>query len=665
VCGIVAEVAASGIRDTRCLREMTSLLRHRGPDDEGYLLVSSTDGSFETRFGDDTPVAAREGGLPIDSPVMGSYDVALGHRRLSIIDLSLGGHQPMSVDRGRAWIVYNGEIYNYLELRRELEERGHAFRTDSDTEVVLRAYLEWGPQCLQRFNGMWAFCLWDAAERLMFCARDRFGIKPLYYWASSGDMVAASEIKALTSNPRVPLRPNERVVYDFVALGLLDHSRETFFEDVLQVPPGHHLIHRPGEAPQLQRYWSLDEAAPQPGRDSSEGQDLVEAWGTLFTDAVRLHLRSDVPLGTCLSGGLDSSAIVCTVRRLLAENGAVAQEAVSHQQRTFTAVFPGLDIDESDYVTEVVRESGAANHRTAPSYEGLWQELERLMWHQDEPVQGSSVYAQWNVMRLAADHGIKVLLDGQGADELLGGYRVYLGVHLNDLLLTGQWRRLLDELVATPRATDLTYTGVLREWGRAATYRLPAAGRRFLRGRLRVGERIVRPELQRGGGAAGGPESGRSHDLNTALIRDATVFNLPSLLHYEDRNSMAFSVEARVPFVDYRLAESAAALPAEWKIRHGQSKFILREAMRGVVPEMVRARRDKMGFVTPHQRWMREGAPFLRELLLTPESRAARFVDQGVLGGEMKRALASDRAILGTEVWRVASLEAWMRAFAL
>ena len=429
MCGIAGYHVAGAPADARRARAMADRLVHRGPDDHGVVLI-------DTRTG----AAWAEDGAPGTAGAAGaSYDLALAHRRLAVLDPSAAGHQPMASPDGRRWVVYNGEIYNYVELRDELARRGHAFRTGTDTEVLLAAYAEWGAGCLARFNGMWAFALWDADARQLFCARDRFGVKPLYYATGPGWFAFGSEIKALLAHPAVPRRPNAAAVYDFLALRLADHTDETFFDGIHRVPAAHALVYRPGAAPALRRYWDCRPAPRDPLGAAGEAHAIAR-FRELFDDAVRIRLRADVPVGTCLSGGVDSSSIVVTANPLL---GA--------RQRTFSACSEDPRFDERRFIDEVIAATGAASHRVFPSGARLWDELGALVDQMDEPFHSTSQYAQYAVMRLVREAGVTVTLDGQGADELMAGYPAYHGVYLATLLRAGRVGAAAREAAATWR----------------------------------------------------------------------------------------------------------------------------------------------------------------------------------------------------------------------
>ena len=551
--------------------------------------------------------------------------VALGHRRLSILDLSAAGTQPMASHDSRYLLVFNGEIYNYLELREELMGRGGVFHTQTDTEVIIEAYRSWGPDCVEHFNGMWAFALYDTAEEVLFVSRDRFGIKPFYYLLDNESLVFASEIKAI-----VAVRPRERVPHRavlarFLPTGVFGDGQETFFANVRSLLPAHNARYdvRRGTW-DVRRYWTVDAGrfAAAWGRG-----DPVETLRGLLHSSVQLHLRSDVPVGTCLSGGIDSSAIVCLMSRL--RDGPV---------HTFSGIYPDRDYSEAEYVAAVNRHADTIPCPIFPEPRGdLVEDLRTITWHQDNPTAGPGLYTQFHVMRRACQE-VKVILDGQGADELFAGYLFYFPAHLHDLRARGVSGKL--------RALMLS-AAIWRHWG--AKYlpleHLPFAQR--LRSMLRRltggrgpqpvgGWEIVHPDLT--AGVAGSPLTRNDFapvqgHLNQLLCDHLLNSSLPSLLHYEDRNSMAFSLEARVPFLDHRIVEFAVGLDASYKISSSWTKWVLRKATADVLPPAVAWRRSKLGYPTPMARWFRQLAekPALEELLFSPRASARALVRPDVL----------------------------------
>ena len=658
MCGITGFIRRGGRASQDVLAAMTHRLAHRGPDADGLLIIASGRG-VTWRPGDSAPP-------PEDG------DVALGHRRLAIIDLSERGRQPMTTADGSAWIIFNGEIFNYLELRTELVGLGHRFATDTDTEVILAAYREWGHDALSRFNGMFAFALWDVRKRELFCARDRLGVKPFYYWRDDQHFVFGSELKALFAYPAVPRRPNPTMIYDYLALKQTDHAPETFFADIVPLPAGHYLVVRADGTLVQRRWWDV---AVNDAVDTSpaESARLVERFRELITDSIRLRLRSDVPVGTCLSGGLDSSTIAMIVNDLLAREHGRDHAVIGEHQKTFSACFEDPRFDEREFIQLVLRATNAESHLTFPDGDGLWRDLDRVLYHMDEPFHSTSQYSQYCVMRRVAEAGVKVTLDGQGADEMLAGYPGYYGVLLGTLIakrriglaihearaardMGGRGRSTADLLLRV--AYGLTPIG--RMVRRAVSSRLP---RLVPEGRLSA---VVRPEFERSFASrrevmlAG--QGARLRNLPARLYHDVFHGSLPALLRYEDRNSMAHSIEARTPFLDYRLVELAFAMPMTHKIRDGWTKRALRDATEGVLPKEIQWRKDKKGFVTPEVIWLRQGREHLRDTF-SGSLASADFLDGATLGRELDRSLeANAEGAFHTDVFRWFLLEKWMRA---
>ena len=642
MCGIAGLVGRLEPDAARVIERMTSALRHRGPDDEGYLLAGG--GTVRRYRGPDTVPEIDDSPLPATVPE--GTRVAFGHRRLSILDLSCGGHGPMGTRDGRLWITYNGEIFNYVELRDELRARGHVFTTTSDTEVLLAAYAEWGEDALPRLNGMFAFALYDARDRSVLGVRDRFGVKPFHYWSGEGRFAFASEIKALLAHPDVPRRPDEAAVAGFLVAGALDESDRTFFTDIRSLPGGHSVRVREDGAPVVRRWYTLPEPDPRPAQAGE--------FRTLLEDAVALRLRSDVSVGTCLSGGLDSSSIVALTARLRGPDAAGAH-------RSFSVVYPEPGLDESPHIAAVVEATGVHGSRVTPTSAELERDLPALVHSQDEPFPSASVYSQWRVMRLAADAGVRVLLDGQGGDEVLGGYRYHLGPFLAETARTRGWRAARREIALLHENTRVRRSLLA---GLLAYHALPvpngirrAAVTRYASHR-RLDAALLDPDFLRRSGTITS-ERHRPRATLLAERREALVrTSLPALLRYEDRNSMAFSVEARTPFLDFRLVERALALPASDLVRGGWTKVVLRDGMAGVLPECVRLRRDKLGFATPEARWLREIAPRVRDWL-GPGARAEQVIHPDVLA--RWRAEPDDVLAARAGLWRVLSVELWLR----
>ncbi len=617
MCGICGVVALGRPAEVETVERMSATLAHRGPDGAGSYAGSGC---------------------------------ALGFRRLAIIDLSDAGMQPFASEDGRLQLVHNGEIYNYRELRAELEAKGRRFRSATDTEVVLAAYENWGPRCVERFNGMWAFAIWDERERRLFCARDRFGVKPFYYRVDDGRLVFASEVAAFRADKAVPLEPNRRAVREYLEQAYLDHTEETFLEGVRRLPPAHSLT-LDDHGLHVDRYWRLEP------HDAPAG-DAADAFRELFLDSVRLQLRSDVPLGTALSGGLDSSAIATTVDHLLRTEAENAR-AVGPRQQTFTAFFDVAGFDERPYARAVVEQTDAEPHWITFDAEDLTANLPAIVQAQGEPFGSTSIAAGWYVMRAAREAGITVMLDGQGGDELLGGYRAHLGFRLADLLAGGHLGELRSEFASfRPRhGTAALVTATARPFA-------PESLTRLVRGRTRGSSALVHPDLAAlepaNGTRGGSPFPDRLRRYQQLVL---TRRGMPELLRYEDRNSMAHSIEARVPFLDHRLVELAVSLPGHELIRGGRTKDVMRRALADLLPQSVRERTDKLGFVTPERLWFRGALGELAADVFASRSFAERgFVDQPSALRRLERHRRGELDA-GMELWRALNVELWARRF--
>ena len=577
--------------------------------------------------------------------------VALGFRRLAIIDLTDAGNQPFASEDGSLQLVHNGEIYNSVELRRELEAKGHRFRSATDTEVILAAYEEWGERCVERFNGMWAFALWDARRDRLFCSRDRFGVKPFYHRHEGGRFAFASELKAFRANPEARLAPNPRAVRDYLDQGYIEHTDDTFFAGIHKLPAAHTLTFDRGGL-KLRRYWSLEERDPPPG-------DPAEAVRELMLDSVRLRLRSDVPVGTCLSGGLDSSAIAVAVDHLLRTEAENARP-VGDRQKTFTAFFEDQGFDERPFAEAVVLKTGADPHWVSFSDADLVANLPAIVEAQDEPFGSTSIAAQWYVMRAAKAAGVTVMLDGQGGDEVLAGYHGYFGFRFADLLVA----RRLGDLRAEVRAYRTLHgagagaiaSALLRPFA-------PESLKSAARQRLKWGGGLSHPDLRRLDRTPRADGSPFPDRLRRQLQLILTERGLPELLRYEDRNSMAHSLEARVPFLDYRLVELLFSLPGEELIHSGRTKVVLRRAFGDLLPPTVRDRVDKLGFVTPEGRFLRGALGDLAADVFASRSFAERgFVNSARARDRLARHRAGELEA-GFELWRALNAELWAQTF--
>ena len=650
MCGITGVYSFKGTVDPMCIKRMTDLLRHRGPDDEGFLAVDSASGKVFSLIGSESKIQ----GLRIED-FNAPADLFLGHRRLSIIDLSSAGHQPMCNEDGSLWIVYNGEIYNYFEIRKELVSLGHRFNSYTDTEVILHAYEEWGADCLSRFNGMWAFAIVDLKKKRIFCARDRAGVKPFYYVYDEKRFCFASEIKALLKMDHFSVEPNEQIIADYLFGGLIDHTRETFFKGIYQLRPGEYLLIE-NNGLTTKPYWDIE---PNEAHFAQE-DDYTASFYELLEDSIRLRLRTDVPIGTCLSGGLDSSSIVCLANRLMFNGQNIDPSLVGERQKTFSSCFENPIYDERKFIELVIDKTGAEKNYIFPKGEDLFKDLSKLIWHQDEPFGSTSIYAQWSVMGLAKKRGVIVLLDGQGGDELLAGYPPSFYFLFSQVLKQVDLWRLIKEINGFRKNhMKMPNQFITRMLAALLPTRMKYLGHPGLKGRMEWADRSFQKRYFRNFTRPGKFK----HELNNYLYHIFRSTTLPGLLHYEDRNSMAFSIETRLPFLDYRLVEYVFSLPAEQKIKEGATKVILRGAMKDVLPEEIRDRRDKMGFVTPEDFWFRTILKNQIEGIVRSKS----FSDRGYFNIAKVKEVFNDycngRGNNRSIIWRWVNLELWLRIF--
>lgn len=648
MCGIAGLVAGRNGLTRSEVVQLSAMLRHRGPDDEGFLTWSERElglwGGLDTdrqlQLATLTDEAARDARL------------ALVHRRLSILDVSPAGHQPMASHDGRFWIAFNGEIYNFIELAAQLRARGHAFATGSDTEVLLAAYEEWGTECLRRLRGMFAFVIFDRQARSLFAARDPFGIKPLYYTRrADGGFAFASELKALLALSGVDRRANAPAIFEFVRFGVSDAGGDTMFAAIMQLPAAHFLTVSldSGVVSAPKGYWRLPERAP----DLMVMGEAAEALRAAFDESVRLHMRSDVPVGSCLSGGLDSTAIVAECSALMAEGRAFS---------TVSFISDDTVMSEAEYVDLAERTYPICSHRVHIGSADLVDDLDALIRSQDLPFGSLSIYAQFAVFRAARAAGLTVMLDGQGSDELFGGYSTAVSAAIaqriarGELLRAARLGRSFSPLGA--RAYGRT---ILATLGRFAP---PAVAPALMRA---VGEPLVPSWMQAPWFAARGTQltvrpQGRGAE---ALDRELRLFterlSLPQLLRYEDRNSMASSIESRVPFCDIGVAEVAARIPTDLLVTDdARTKAVFRESVRGLVPDAI-IDRPKIGFVAPDQKWMHVASDVLGEVI-TAEAPRVPFLDGDAFIAEFRAASVRD-GYFPTILWRVVSTVLWARAF--
>src|SRR6267142_1352119 len=582
----------------------------------------------------------------------------LAHRRLSIVDLA-GGHQPLSNETGAVWITFNGEIYNHRDVRVQLEGAGHTYRTRSDTETIVHAYEQRGDECVQHFRGMFAFAIWDGAARRLLLARDRLGVKPLY-WALAGNrLLFASEIKGILESGLIAASPNVRVLSEVLATRGTA-GEETMFEGIYKLLPGHRLIFEDGRV-RIEKYWDLPLDGPDPELERLKDNELVDRFRSLLEESVRLRLMSDVPLGMFLSGGIDSSAIA-----------AIMARQIDRPLQTFSVAFKDRAFNELEYAREVARAIGANAHEIVIDDHDFFAALPRLVWHEDEPIAHPSSVPLHFVSVLARQH-VVVVLTGEGSDELLAGYGKYPRAVIN-------WRAgtVYERLVPAAVRASVAGSLVPRLPGRAGRYArrsflaMPRnASAMFLDNFAGMPVRQQRELLSATALAGGDPYSsslayfnevnGRSGLLGRLLHTDIKTY-LVELLMKQDQMSMSASIESRVPFLDHVLVEFAARLPDRLKLRGFTTKRILREALRGLLPEDILTR-PKMGFPVPFGEWTRDRwQPVVRDVLLDRRTRERGLINPAAV--EQLLAAHRDGATAGGDaIWALVNLELWYRTF--
>lgn len=607
MCGIAGIVSFSQETvDEHRIRTMMQVIKHRGPNDEGVFIRDN---------------------------------VGFGHVRLSILDLTETGHQPMKDETGRYTIILNGEVFNYIELREELKTAGVVFVSDSDTEVLLKGYIHYGRGVLDKLNGMFAFAIYDAQEKEVFAARDRFGVKPFYYYLSDQEFIFASEIPAILAVYGQQNQANEKAIFDYLAFNRTDQTEDTFFEGIKKLQHGHFITIQNNKA-SIVKWYDLREKVL--GRHASSD---VSQFKELIEDSVKLRLRSEVPVGVCLSGGLDSSTIVSIVSDVFGRKDVHTFSSIYQQKHR---------ADESEYIN-LFNDKLANMHFAYPTEASLMDDLRCFIMGHAEPVPSTGPYAQFCTMREASKY-VTVTLDGQGADEELAGYHYFYGLYYKSLLKRGRIVRLMYEII---KYTSLHHS----------TYALKSFFFFLLPARMRSKARVLERGYLTSNFANKYSQSVISDNLYGAKsLQDALIshfeYKLEHLLKWEDRNSMQFSLEARTPFLDYRLVEYLLSTEDEAKIKGGYTKILLREATKGLIPEKIRLRADKVGYATPESIWFKsESWRCEIEKLLDSES----FKSRGIIDSEKAKRLFGDfcsgRNNISKDIWKWINLELWYRTF--
>jgi len=608
MCGIAGIINFKGQKVTeQAVSKMINTIKHRGPDDEGIFI-------------DDA--------------------IGLGFVRLSIIDLSPAGHQPKVSSDGEHVIIFNGEIFNYLELRAELEQEGVKFTTRTDTEVLLNAYIHWGENCLHKFNGMWSFAIYSKKSKSVFIARDRYGVKPLYYYKTNSQFVFCSEIPALLPYLENNKLPNYQAIFDYLIFNRTDQTEDTFFIGIKKLQHGHYLKIS-NESVINVRWYDIKSEAKKAKGFKNEIEFKEE-----LTAAINLRLRSDVPVGVCLSGGLDSSSIVS----ILLNNPGVKD------LNTFSAIYNKGQIgDETEFINEFKPVLNKM-HFINPTAKTLMQDLNEFVKAHAEPIPSTSPYAQYKVMQLAKGK-VTVTLDGQGADEHLGGYHYFFGFYFKDLFKNFKLFTLTKEMVWYLKNHKSLFA--LKTF---VYFLLPEK----LKTTTRISEKDYLNEefmlLQKSNNNVS------KNIYSSSTLQDAFFdhfeYKLEHLLKWEDRNSMHFSLEARVPFLDHKLVERSLATNNSWKIKKGTTKFILRESLKDVLPEKIRMRQDKIGFGTPQDEWFREPEwqKFIKDIIGSDSFKNRKIIDADKAIYQYEQHLLG-KVNVSREIWKWIHLELWFREY--
>ncbi len=587
IVGIISKTTSDSLKQT--VFEMSQSIKHRGPDGEGFVFLSQN--NYCSVYTEDTPIINKESKTYLFNPSKpiqnyhSQYNVVFGHRRLSVIDLSESGHQPMCDNQADYWITFNGEIYNYIELKKELELKGHQFITKTDTEVVIEAYKEWGVKCLQKFNGMFAFALFDRIKNQVFCARDRVGVKPFYYSNSNKLFAFASEYKAFIKSKLIDFQINEKQQFDFIINGNLENEEQSLFNHIYELKPSHYIVYDLNlHEFNTVNYYTL----PSKSLELISEKEIIETIEEKLVQAITIRLRSDVEVGSCLSGGLDSSII----------SGIINQLHPEKQVKLFTAVFPNEKFDEANYANELSSFVGGNWKTVSPTSKDFFNDIESLNYYQDIPIWSTSTYSQHRVMKLASDNNIKVVLDGQGADEIFAGYSHHFMALWKENFGLKTIHQINQAKHSVPDAYKLFCKQLIKD-----TFNLGVNYSNYF---TKSCQKYTKSNSEK-----------LALTLNKQLANDY-YGRLKSFLKCEDRCSMAFGIESRVPYADdLELVNYLFSIPGSLKIKNGISKYLLREAAKKYIPFSIYNRKDKIGFETPVTSWL---LPNKLEILRTIKS---------------------------------------------
>lgn len=604
MCGITG---FQGEPNNEKLKILLESISHRGPDDEGF---------YEGK------------------------NFSIGMRRLAIIDTKHGNQPIWNEDRTLA-ICFNGEIYNYKELWNTLVSKGHKFATNhSDTETIIHGFEEWGEDVVNRMQGMFAFVIYDLKKQRLFIARDRLGIKPLYYTYSNNSFTFSSEIKALLKISNEERTINKELLYSYLLYRTHDHTNSTFYNEIEKFPAAHYMyIDSEGKILEKKKYWTP--AVNISFKSTKSDEEYASELKDKFTETVKSHLISDVPVGITLSGGLDSTGVACTIRNLLdnASSSTNTQDFLS-----FSAVYPNESIDESEYIKEASIAAQTKEYRVTPTLNDFWRDIDNWIYTQEEPTISSAPYAIYSVMKEAQKH-VKVILSGQGGDELFAGYIPYFSSYLKSAKQNGEYLKIANEIF---KGMDIYYPFF----------------KKFLNKKSSANETMdffINKDLFKDIDFKYTPNS----NLNERLYEDLTKYSIPNVLRYEDKNAMAFSIETRVPFLDHKFVEYVLSLPIDQKIKNGWNRYIYRNAMKGIIPENIRLRRKKIGFTTPERIWMKEGSEHVMKIFKSDEFKISGIFNQDRVIQSYADWLNGKNSIDALLFWRILNTQLWINRFNL
>lgn len=583
--------------DTSLINKMNEVIKLRGPDDQGI-------------YTDDK--------------------VSLGNVRLAIIDLSPAGHQPMFNEDKSIAIVFNGEIYNFQEIKEDLLKAGHKFTSNCDTEVIIHSYEQWGYDCLDHFNGMWGFAIYDLSKQLIFIARDRFGVKPVYYYFDNKNIIFSSEIKGILAHD-IPRKPNDAIISDYLIRGWIDFSSETFFEGISKLMPGNYAIFDlKARNLEIHKWYNLVDKIKK--NQTVTEEQAIEDIKNLFISSIKYRMIADTQVGAALSGGIDSSSIVCFMKDLF-EN--------PNNLNTFSVVLPGLKMDESKFMDAVIEFAKVKSFKVKPTAADLVEDMEDFIYSLEEPFQSFSMYGYYRLNKMTSEQGIKVLLNGQGSDEMFAGYSHYYPLYLKKCLKSLKFRESIAIILQMLR------TGYWKEYVSLVLRKKVFTAKYF--NDFGTNKNKIQDF----------PIS----DLKNLLLRDLTIWILPSLLRYDDRCSMRWHVETRIPFLDYRLVEYVMSLPDNFKIKNGLSKYIFRQVIKGKVPDIITNRRDKIGFQMPDQNWLNslEFQTLAKKIIESPSFNTRKYWKPV----QIKNALDTlkKKPTLASIIWHTMNVHFWMEKF--